>query len=109
MVGTLDNVHVGDNLVDLAVVVEDLVVDLVVYNRHLVVAGLEHSLVVEEEHFPVVVDQVVLFAEVLAVHQIMAYAAVVVDNFALVVVVHLQFVEVPWHLVAELNIQIFNL
>lgn len=40
---------------------------------------------------------------VLAVHQMeaAAYAAVVVDNFALAVVVHHQFEEVPWHLVAE--------
>lgn len=38
---------------------------------------------------------------VLAVLQIEAYAAAVVDNFALAVVVHHQFEEVPWHLVAE--------
>lgn len=42
VVDTLDNVHVVDNPVVLVVVVEDLVVDLVVYIRHLVVAELEH-------------------------------------------------------------------
>lgn len=47
-----------------------------------------------------VVDLVVVVV-VPVVHQLEAYAAVVVDNFALAVVVHLQFVEDPWHLVAK--------
>lgn len=106
VVDTLDNVHVEDNPEVLVVVVEDLVVDFVVYIRHLVVAGMEHSLAVEEEHFPVA-DQVVQVVVVLVVHQMEAYAAAVVDNFALAVVVHLQFVEVPWHLVAEFKIHFF--
>lgn len=42
MVDTLDNVHVEDNPEVLEVLVEDLVVDFVVYNQHRVVAELEN-------------------------------------------------------------------